>query len=273
MPSFPFPRIRIREHRLRLLAVLTVAFLALVLFRPPIPQDPAYHDFADQRTLADIPHALNVVSNLALVLTGLYGFFHLARLARTGSAAFETRAEAVPYAALFIAVSLSGLGSAYYHLAPDTPRLFWDRLPMSLVFMAYLAAALVERIDRRTGLIAMLPLMAAGLLSVLHWRSTELAGAGDLRYYVVVQAYPALFVLLMVLLPSAYTHGRMLVTVTGLYLLAKLAEVGDDAIFDLGHLVSGHTLKHLFAAAATWEVLRMLRLRRPQRLPPAAPST
>ena len=270
MATLPF--LRTRENRLRLLAVLTVTFLALVLFREPIPQDPAYHDFTDQHTVIGIPHALNVLSNLPLVLVGIYGLLVVGRsIRRTDSTSFETRTASIPYALLFTALSLTGLGSSYYHLAPDTPRLFWDRLPMSIAFMAYLSAAITERIDRRTGLVALVPLVAAGVLSVLYWRATELAGAGDLRYYVLVQSYPTLFVLLMVLLLSSpYTHGRMLVTVTALYLLTRLVEVGDSVIYGVGNLISGHTLKHLLTAVAVWWIIRMLQLRRPH---PKNPST
>lgn len=270
MVTLPF--LRTRENRLRLLAVLTVTFLALVLFREPIAQNPAYHDFADQRALIGIPHALNVTSNLPLALVGIYGLLAIGRvIRRTDSTSFEMWAESIPYALLFAALSLTALGSAFYHLAPDTPRLFWDRLPMSIAFMAYLSAAITERIDRRTGLVALIPLVASGILSVLYWRATELAGSGDLRYYVIVQAYPTLFVLLMVLLlPSSYTHGRMLVTVTAFYLLTRLVEIGDGFIFGLGHFVSGHTLKHLLTAVAVWWIIRMLQLRKPL---PAKPST
>ncbi len=262
MATLPF--LRTRESRLQLLAVLTVAFLALVLFRQPIPQDPAYHDFADQRVLVGIPHALNVISNLPLALVGIYGLLVVGRsIRRTDSTSSETPVDSIPYALLFSALSLTALGSSYYHLAPDTPRLFWDRLPMSVAFMAYLSAAITERIDRRTGLVALIPLVASGILSVLYWRATELAGAGDLRFYILVQAYPTLFVLLMVLLlPSSYTRGRMLITVTALYLLTRLVEIGDAAIYCLGHLVSGHTLKHLLTAVAVWWIIRMLQLRK-----------
>lgn len=261
MRTVPF--LRTHENRLRLLAVLTVAFVCLVLFREPIPQDPAYHDFADQRTHAGIPHAFNVLSNLPLALAGIYGLLAISRLLRADSSAFETRSESIPYAVLFVALSLTSFGSSYYHLAPDTSRLFWDRLPMSVAFMAYLGIAIVERIDRRSGLVAMVPLVAAGMLSVLYWRATELAGAGDLRYYVLVQAYPIFFVLLMVLLlPSSYTRGRMFVTVTALYLLTRLVEIGDNALYELGHVVSGHTLKHLFTAMAVYWIIRMLQRRR-----------
>jgi hypothetical protein len=43
------------------------------------------------------------------------------------------------------------------------------------------------------------------------------------------------------------------------YVLAKLFELGDATVFELtGHLVSGHTLKHLAAALAAWPVIRAL---------------
>jgi pyruvate/2-oxoglutarate dehydrogenase complex dihydrolipoamide dehydrogenase (E3) component len=44
--------------------------------------------------------------------------------------------------------------------------------------------------------------------------------------------------------------------------LAKILETDDKQIFALGHVVSGHTLKHLAAAAAGYWVLRMLKKRR-----------
>nr|WP_249146331.1 hypothetical protein [Bradyrhizobium diazoefficiens] len=44
------------------------------------------------------------------------------------------------------------------------------------------------------------------------------------------------------------------------YVLAKLFELGDVTVFEAtGHLVSGHTLKHLTTALAAWPVIRALR--------------
>jgi len=40
-------------------------------------------------------------------------------------------------------------------------------------------------------------------------------------------------------------------------------ETGDRVVFSVGRLVSGHTLKHLAAAAAGYWILRMLRKRTP----------
>jgi hypothetical protein len=45
------------------------------------------------------------------------------------------------------------------------------------------------------------------------------------------------------------------------YVLAKLLETFDLQLLSLGHLVSGHTLKHLAAAFAGLVVARMLWLR------------
>ena len=62
-----------RNHRLRIIAYLTITFWAVIFLQAPIPQDPAYHQFADQRTLLGIPHCLNVISNLPLLLVGSVG--------------------------------------------------------------------------------------------------------------------------------------------------------------------------------------------------------
>jgi hypothetical protein len=37
---------------------------------------------------------------------------------------------------LFAGVTLSSLGSSYFHLAPDNARLMWDRLPMTIAFIS-----------------------------------------------------------------------------------------------------------------------------------------
>jgi hypothetical protein len=48
-----------------------------------------------------------------------------------------------------------------------------------------------------------------------------------------------------------------------LYALAKLLEFLDREIYSLGSIVSGHTLKHLAAAAASFAILRLLQTRQP----------
>jgi hypothetical protein len=65
------------------------------------------------------------------------------------------------------------------------------------------------------------------------------------------------------LYPSRYTRGNDIYWVFAAYVIAKILETFDTNLFVIGHLVSGHTLKHVAAAIAGLVVLRMLVLRRP----------
>ena len=101
--------------------------------------------------------------------------------------------------------------------------------------------------------------------SVLQRYLSELRGVGDFRFYATAQAYSVLFVLIVLLLPPRYTRSSGLTVVVGSYVLAKVFETLDKPIFELGHIVSGHTLKHLAAAAAGYWILRMPQKRHPLR--------
>jgi len=84
-----------------------------------------------------------------------------------------------------------------------------------------------------------------------------------LRFYAAVQAYAVLVLLLMLFLPPRYTRSSDLGVVVALYVVAKLLETFDKRVFALGHIVSGHTLKHIVAGLAGLWILRMLARRRP----------
>ena len=248
-----------RRRLLRSLGLITLGLALAVALLPPIPQDPSYHHFADGRTLFGIPNFLNVVSNLPLFVVGLLGLLHLG-LHR--SEVFADRREIRAYAVFFLGTALIGCGSAWYHLAPDNDRLFWDRLPMAVAFMAFTAAMLAERVSVAFGSHALFPLLTAGVASVIWWRLTEQVGAGDLRPYGFVHFYPAILIpLLLCFLPARYTRGGEVWGVLFFFGLAVACELLDRRIFALGGLVGGHTLKHLFAAVAVWWVLRMLATR------------
>ena len=244
---------------------LTLAAIAAVFLSPRIPQDHAYHHFADQRVVFGISNCLNVISNFFFLLVGVLGLLFLLRQrAPQASKHFLESRECWPYVVFFVGVALTSFGSAYYHLAPGNEKLVWDRLPMTLAFMSFLAATVAERISVRAGLSLLLPLLAIGIGSVLYWRLSELSGRGDLRPYIMVQFYPMLAIPLMVVLwPPRYTRTADLVPVLGFYVVARVFEVLDMAIFNLGRVVSGHTLKHLAASASAYWLLRMLQLRFP----------
>lgn len=235
--------------------------VALILYGP-IPQDPAYHRFADRRPLFGVPNGLNVLSNTPFALVGALGLAVVLPRRLAAPVAFADRRERWFYVVFFAGVGLTAVGSAYYHLAPDNARLVWDRLPITLAFMAMVAAVVGERIDVGLGLRLLAPLLALGVSSVLYWHATEQRGAGDLRVYVLVQFVPLLVVpLLLALCEGRYTRGRDILSVVAVYGVAKLFELGDGVVFGLGQVVSGHTLKHLTAAGAAYGIVRMLERR------------
>ncbi len=245
----------------RLIPILAVALIAIAvaLFAPPIHQDPGYHAFADQREFFGIPNFWNVISNSPYILVGLYGLWAWRR------SRWSEPHDRWPWLAVALGTIFIGFGSGYYHVNPNNVTLFWDRLPMTLVFMGLFSAAIAERIHARWGILLLGPFLLLGILSVEVWRRGELAGAGDLRFYAIVQFYPVIALpLVLWLFRSRYTHGEMLWALAVLYLAAKFAEGFDRQVFAAtGFLVSGHTLKHFLSAAGMLETMRMLRLRRP----------
>ena len=252
-----------RHGRITILLGVAVAAGVAMGLLPRLPQDPAYHRFADLRPLWGVANGWNVLSNLAFLGVGLYGLFRVWMAPAGPHTAFVDARERWPYALFFAGVALTSVGSAYYHWAPDTPRLFWDRLPMTVGFMALLAAIVAERVSVTAGLVVLGPLIAAGVGSIIYWRAGELRGAGDLRPYALVQFLPAILILLMLwLCPPRYTGGGFLLGVLGIYGAAKVFEALDGPIFSVGFLLSGHTLKHLTVALAAWWVVKALDTRR-----------
>lgn len=238
---------------------LTAVFLVAAFLLPATPQPLDYHDFADHRALLGIANFLDVASNLGFLLVALAGLAVVFR----PLTAFAAPSERWPYAVFFLGMLLTAAGSAYYHLAPDNARLFWDRLPMTVAFMALVSAQLVDRIDTRVGLVLLLPMLVVGAASVVYWRATEQAGAGNVVPYGMLQAYSVMILLVIALLqPSRYSRGNDIYWVFAAYVLAKLFELLDKPLLALGHLVSGHTLKHVAAAVGGYFVCRMLLRRR-----------
>ena len=236
----------------------TVLSIVAAVLLPARPQPVAYHNFADHRAMFGIANFLDVASNIGFLLTAIAG---LAAVLRPCTR-FEFSSERWPYALFFLGMLLTAVGSAYYHLAPDNERLFWDRLPMTIAFMALIAGQVVDRISVRAGLTLLLPMLLVGATSVVYWRATERAGVGNVVPYGVLQGYSVvILVLIAILHPSRYTRGNDVYWVFGGYVLAKLLELFDRELLAFGNLASGHTLKHIAAAVAGFMVCRMLMLR------------
>jgi hypothetical protein len=215
------------------LAVAVVAAIAAIFtfaFVPPTPQDPSYHDFADQRTILGIPNALNVLSNIGFVTVGILG---LATLWRRGAT----------IATFFAGMLFTGIGSSIYHLAPRDSTLIADRLPMTIAFASFFLLLLHIRSVR-----ALLAMCAVGVATIVCWLTIN-----DLRPYAIFQALPILA--FVVTRFFAKRRDIPLWFVTAGYIAAKYCELYDRQIYELfDGIVSGHTLKHIVAALATLAV-------------------
>jgi hypothetical protein len=222
----------------------------------PIPQPQTYHNFADARKLFGIENFWNVLSNIPFALVGIAG---LSFILSPSHVTFKNRQEKWPWIGLCIGFILTSIGSSYYHLAPDNYRLVWDRLPMTIVFMSLASALIGERICVRLGLIIWPILLTIGFGSVIYWYTSEQQGTGDLRFYLAVQLFTLATLIIMLATPSPYTLSGSIAFVALFYILAIVCEVFDHQIFNAtGRIVSGHTLKHLFASLAALSIILML---------------
>jgi len=227
-----------------LLAAMAASLAIVLLFVPVIPQAQSYHAFADQRALLGIPNFWNVVSNVPFIAVGAIGLL-------------RQRGDPITIV-LFAGIFLTGFGSAYYHWNPNDGTLFWDRLPLIVAFAAILSSIITERVDGKAGALLLWPLLAFAVFSLLWWQWYD-----DLRLYAWMQFFPMLaLVVLFLLFPARYTNASYWIIAAVLYALAKVFEYADAPIYSAGEILSGHTLKHLAAAAACWAVLRYFETRK-----------
>ncbi|CAN5373573.1 ceramidase domain-containing protein [soil metagenome] len=230
-----------------LIALLGISALITVLLLSPIKQPLSYHHFSDETNYFHTPNFLNVISNLPFLLTGLLGLFSWKSFPPNKS----------PYLLFFAGISLVSFGSGYYHLHPDNATLVWDRLPMTISFMALFSILIREFLNEKVGRRLLIPFLAIGLYSIYFWLKYD-----DLRIYVAVQFLPMLMIpVILLFFKSKYnlTSGYWWLLLA--YTIAKFLEYFDYQIFDSTHFVSGHTLKHLFAAASLYILLCTYRKR------------
>lgn len=233
---------------LLLIGVVVAAVGGVFLF-DAIPQDPAYHVFADRRAFFGVPNFWNVATNLPFLVVGVLGWAWIGRIAAPQLATH--------YRVLCTAIALVAFGSGWYHLAPSNASLVWDRLPMTVAFMALFTALLADRVSWLVGRGLLWPMVVTGIASIAWWVRTEAVGAGDLRAYALVQFLPMLLTPLVLLLwREGSLAARPLWLAFAAYAAAKLFEYFDAAIFAAAGLVGGHALKHLAAALATWWIVR-----------------
>lgn len=227
--------------------ILIIGIGLAMLYHGPIAQLPHYHEFADVRALAGIPHAADVLSNAGFMLVGLWG---LQRIGRSRSH-FSNDTARASYLAFMVALALTAIGSGYYHLHPDNDRLLWDRLPIALACASLLSGAYAETHERSpTWLLPIL--LAIAIFSVAWWYVTDAASIGDLRPYLLLQGAPLILIPLWQWAAGASRRRRFSFGIAILlYVLAKVCEIHDHDLFRMFGAISGHTLKHLLATTAS----------------------
>jgi hypothetical protein len=247
-----------------LLGTIVVVLIGTI-FVPPVPQDALYHRFADQRKMLGIPNFWNVITNIPFFFIGLIGI-GLIQLRKMPGGLSEIR---IGYLTFFIGMVGVAFGSSYYHLNPSNQTLFWDRLPMTIAFMAFCSVIVGEYLSIELGRRLLWPLVGIGFLSVIYWAYTQGLGRGDLRPYAIVQFLPGLLIpMVLLMFRSAFTSSNYIWGMLASYILAKVAEALDGQIFDVLGVISGHSIKHLIAAVGG--ILFCLALRDRQAVGPVA---
>ena len=226
-------------------AVIASATVAALLLGP-IAQLPEYHQFADHTMQFGIPHFADVISNIGFALVALAAW---AGLAAAGDSS-RLGGGWPGYRLFLVSLFLTAFGSAWYHLAPDNARLVWDRLPIALACAGLLAGVWGDTRGRDSSGLAN-GLAAFAIFSVAWWYGTDLAGAGDLRPYLLLQAAPIVLVPLWQWIHDSERADRVSFGMALLlYVAAKLAELYDHEIGAALGALTGHTLKHLLATGA-----------------------
>lgn len=218
-------------------AILVAAVCVVVL--GPIERGEGFHRYADQRRWLGIPHAGDVLSNLAFVVVAVRAL------------------REVPVLAL--AVAWIGLGSATYHWSPSDTTLALDWAPIGVTLMLVLAAVIHDRIGARAGRVVQGSGPLAAVAVVGYWLLTGgTADGGDMAPYVALQLLGVVLPPLLALVCPGRISRRYLIAAVACFIAARVLGAYDAQLLD-AIAISGHSLKHLAAAAAAACVLRACR--------------
>ncbi|MBL7919363.1 MAG: ceramidase domain-containing protein [Bacteroidia bacterium] len=234
------------NNKIRYTILFLIAFTAIVsvFVSGPIYQDQQYHLFADEREILCIPNFLNVISNIPLLIIGVLGMFFIIQNNKENNVKLWMNSLV-----FFIGIFFTGAGSMYYHLHPGDQTLLWDRLPMTISFMAFFSVVISKFICARSGARILIPLLIIGFISIVYWQMTERRGEGDLRFYALVQFLPLLLISVILLVFKANNSlKKYFWIILFTYALAKIFEMCDLLIFDITQCISGHSIKHILAA-------------------------
>lgn len=226
--------------RVAIVSGLAAIAVVVVALTTEIVRGPGFHEYADTRTWLGIPHAGDVLSNVAFLIVAVWGARH----------------AYVPMGRHVCAgVAAIGVGSTIYHLAPGDLSLAFDWAPIALTLGMLSAAVIHDRGGPGKIAFVLAPVFAVG--AVVWWLATGGTHGGNMAPYVAVQAACiALPPLVAVLAPGSVRTGWLFAGLAG-FALARVLAGYDRALLDaIG--ISGHSCKHIAAAQAAACALRAL---------------
>jgi hypothetical protein len=212
--------------------------------------------FADKRMFLGITNTLDVLSNFIFLVVGLLALKDI----------YKNRAKfskVIFYLANILAIAIiwTCFGSSYFHLDPNPQTLFWDRLPMTIGFASIVGLIIADRVDEKWGTYFCEALILFGLYSIIGYRQGWLT----LRPYIALQFGSIAFIAIIIsVLKPKLISNKSLWTTIALYIVAKILELSDRIVLDSIHLISGHSLKHIFAGFAVYAILREFKNPKPQ---------
>ena len=196
-----------------------------------------YHNFADKRRLIGLPNAMNVLSNLFIIIPVIYLLKHKTENNTNNNL-------------LIIHITLLSLASAYYHYNPSDKSIFWD-----ILMIATLSIIVLNIINEyKYGSLFYI----LGVLSVIYWKQT-----GDIRLYLLILiGVPIIFFLKYYDNEEEDKKGvnKNLYIILFFTLLYRFVEYYDHQIYNLSNkFISGHTLKHIFAGLSILYIVKLLK--------------
>ena len=232
-----------QRSSLVLLAALSLALACGLLAAGPWLVLPEAVHYADVRSWAGLPSALNVLSSLPLTVASLWGAMALRRAGDECPDALRR-----PYSGFFAVAGSSGLLATAFHLGPTNAAFVaihvLEAAGCALLMLGFLA----ERVSVRWGsaLYCLLALATACLAGLWWWVSD-----GDLRPLVWLEALPVLLMGAgLLVLPCHYSCNGDWTAMLSVYVLARTLEAADGWLFERLGFISGHALMHLGLAVA-----------------------
>ena len=191
---------------------------------------PEYHNFADKRTFLGIPNAMDVISNIAILIPALY---LLQRKKKTKESNL-----------LILHIILLSVASSYYHFNPSDETIFGDLLMIAASSMIIL----IIISDTEYGLL----LYSYAIFSILYWKYT-----GDLRFYILILIGVPLYIVIKYYKDINLRNYVYIIIIATI--LLRLSEHNDHFIYKLTNKqISGHTLKHIFSGIGIGSIVLLL---------------